>query len=623
MGISKSEINRRLVLYAPYFDSNWYLSCYPDVMDYPDGPLAHFITFGEKEFRDPNKIFNTFWFVNENREKLARGLAPFEYFLTHFESREFNPNPFVSIKFIEESYGFDLNLDNLEHTLFEKSTDFTSKWFSKLDYSKHKSIQSENSDLFRLAWQDLIGGSLILPENFHLFSSLNGDLFGKGTVIDAIKTDREPQYVCQLSPSEEITLQLQKLTLIEGNVAVQGGKPISSIRVFDAVDLKTRDNINLSEVDNYIKNNYDDIFLISNLDRGGASTYLMEIISCLKDLSSNRILVVITDIWKADLQNHLIHFSNYRTERIEFMCLRDFVNNSGRTQQILMQLIMLMKPKRLWVMNSRLGYDLISKFGRNIKSLGMDCYCFFFSEAERYLSHSREWLGKVLPYSSIISDNYNYFLSVKNRVGDFSHDFSVIRRPISINKRQILTVSRKIENRKISKLPLKVLWFGRWESKKDVWLLMEICGKYRDVTFEQYGTLEEEAPSQKPFNLKINGGVRNFDEIPVEQFDFLFFTSEFEGMPNTVLEAIAVGLPVISARVGGLTEVFSESSIFYFENSPNASKRLENAQEILNLAFTADLKTLNTLSLNAIKDLENFHSRAVIEANLRSLLEDN
>jgi len=621
MVISKAEIQRRIVLYSSFFDPNWYLENYPDVKEYPDGPLMHFVLFGEKEMRDPNEVFNTCWFTRQYEKNLSRRFSPVDFFLTQFETLDFNPNPFVSMKFVTESFGFNLKPKTLNEILRDKSIDYTAKWFSKIQYSSTKSILSDSPDLWRIAWQDLNRGTLVLPENFLLLTNLTDDLVGKGTVIDLVSTERETNYILQFSPGDEITLQLTKLAKIDGNVSVNGKKPFSSIRVFDAVDIKTRDNINIVEISSYLKSKYSDVFVISNLDRGGASTYLMEITSTANGISSGRILVIVTDMWKVDLLNYMAYFSNYRTDRIEFLCLRDVVNNSGRTHQILMQLIMILAPKRLWIMNSRIGYEIVSKYGQNIKNLGIKAFSFFFSEAEHYLSHSREWLGKVLPHSVIVSDNANYHLSVRNRVGDFSENFAVLRRPISVNNGLILNLSRNITLRKNSNAPFRVLWFGRWESKKDIWLFLEICEIFENVIFEQYGTLEEQVPSRLPSNLRMNGGVQNFEQIPVEKFDLLFFTSEFEGMPNTVLEAVAVGLPVVAARVGGLSEVFSDDSVFYYNNFSNASERIESAREVLEAAFSVSLETLDSYRMNALKDLEAFHSKAVIESELCELME--
>lgn len=75
------------------FDESWYLKTYPDVVDYPGGPLAHFLDFGAAEGRSAGPLFITQAYLTANPDVAAAGINP----LVHYsergikEGRSFSP----------------------------------------------------------------------------------------------------------------------------------------------------------------------------------------------------------------------------------------------------------------------------------------------------------------------------------------------------------------------------------------------------------------------------------------------------------------------------------------------------------------------------------------------------
>jgi hypothetical protein len=64
----------------PYFDSQWYLSRYPDVARERINPLRHYVEYGAKEGHDPSLRFETDWYRKQN--DLPVDENPLEHFLT-------------------------------------------------------------------------------------------------------------------------------------------------------------------------------------------------------------------------------------------------------------------------------------------------------------------------------------------------------------------------------------------------------------------------------------------------------------------------------------------------------------------------------------------------------------
>jgi glycosyltransferase involved in cell wall biosynthesis len=86
---------------------------------------------------------------------------------------------------------------------------------------------------------------------------------------------------------------------------------------------------------------------------------------------------------------------------------------------------------------------------------------------------------------------------------------------------------------------------------KELLKVKEFAKDSKDITFKGFVTGEEKA-------------------ILFKESHLFFFPSYFEGMPNSVLEAISCGLPVITRRVGGLIDFFKDNIHGYITDSKDS-----------------------------------------------------
>lgn len=57
-------------------------------------------------------------------------------------------------------------------------------------------------------------------------------------------------------------------------------------------------------------------------------------------------------------------------------------------------------------------------------------------------------------------------------------------------------------------------------------------------------------------------GFRDHAERYMKDFDLLLMTSNWEGVPITILEAIGLNVPILSSNVGGISEVIGENNVY-------------------------------------------------------------
>ncbi|MGL4742035.1 MAG: glycosyltransferase family 4 protein [Sarcina sp.] len=86
------------------------------------------------------------------------------------------------------------------------------------------------------------------------------------------------------------------------------------------------------------------------------------------------------------------------------------------------------------------------------------------------------------------------------------------------------------------------------------------------------GELLEELESfafEKNLNVKFCGFVNDIKQI-FEQSDYLIMTSDMEGIPITLLEAMSYKIPIITNLVGGISEISNNNNAFILaSNKPN------------------------------------------------------
>lgn len=129
----------------------------------------------------------------------------------------------------------------------------------------------------------------------------------------------------------------------------------------------------------------------------------------------------------------------------------------------------------------------------------------------------------------------------------------------------------------------RLLFVGRVEKSKGIYTAInafqQIKQKHKKATFTIVGNGKELNDIIKHIdknNIKdifITGAL--FGERLIREFQnacLYILPSESEGMPTTVLEAMAFGLPIISRPVGGLKDFFEEDKMGYLTESREANE---------------------------------------------------
>jgi glycosyltransferase involved in cell wall biosynthesis len=126
----------------------------------------------------------------------------------------------------------------------------------------------------------------------------------------------------------------------------------------------------------------------------------------------------------------------------------------------------------------------------------------------------------------------------------------------------------------------RLLFVGRFDRQKGVDILLEALHELRDSTFAYLvgsAVLGDNDALTLPDNVRVTGWLSGSALTAYYQSaDLLVAPSRWEGFGLTAVEAMRAGLPVIAARVGGLTEVV-EHGVTGLLVEPNSSRALVEA----------------------------------------------
>ena len=122
----------------------------------------------------------------------------------------------------------------------------------------------------------------------------------------------------------------------------------------------------------------------------------------------------------------------------------------------------------------------------------------------------------------------------------------------------------------------RVLWASRLDAQKRPELLpliaFELERRAPDIVIDVWGSSVfksfDVAQLAGHGNLNYCGPFDRFSALRPDRYDLFIYTSAFDGLPNVVLEAMAAGLGVIAANVGGVSEAVVPGAGILIDTAP-------------------------------------------------------
>ena len=195
---------------------------------------------------------------------------------------------------------------------------------------------------------------------------------------------------------------------------------------------------------------------------------------------------------------------------------------------------------------------------------------------------------------------------------------------------RLIAASKELEQQKASKNKINILFLARVEKAKGIYETLEayqlLTEKQLDISLTIAGDgsyLDEikQFASDKNLDVKFKGYVSGEEKGKTfaESDTYLFPTYHGEGMPNSVLEAMAFGLPVITRPVGGLNDFFEDGKMGFLTESKDPRVYADLIEKLITnpelrkqmSEYNAAFARKHFLASNVAKRLENIYQEVL------------
>lgn len=307
---------------------------------------------------------------------------------------------------------------------------------------------------------------------------------------------------------------------------------------------------------------FSDIVLLPSLNAGGGERYILGVLDALAAESESFCCLVITGEeaeqhqWEKRLPANSVFLDVFNM----FPHL-----DAGDRDKLVLRLILAVgrKSARIHLKDSYFSIRWFTTFSSCMKSFFPIYYR--FSDETIWKNGSRMRLGSSSDFISNEIDQLSMMMTDHRKI--IAHDAGVFG--TSAVKWQCVYAAVPVSTLEKSATEgpvFRILWASRLCREKRPELLAEIAAEANKL-FPQLcicvqGMADPEYDPDTFFptstGLKYLGPYKSFDELQPHRYDALIYTSSYDGLPNTILEAMSWGLPVIAPDVGGISEAIRD-----------------------------------------------------------------
>lgn len=249
---------------------------------------------------------------------------------------------------------------------------------------------------------------------------------------------------------------------------------------------------------------------------------------------------------------------------VDFATIAGSIKKPERIR-LLVEFVRSLGPSAAFNVNSRLFWDALVPHGKAL-AYSIDLYGYLFCNEKNLYG---DWTGYPL------KNVYRHFDVLAGLLTDSHALAQALRESYSVPENQKGKI-RALEAPADLSQPLvqapvrvasgrRVFWAGRFDRQKRVDIALAVADLLPDVTFHLWGEPVIGGVDPTPFappNVVFEGVYDRLADIPLHACNAWLYTSEWDGVPQLLLEVCMTGIPVVGALAGGTGELLDEETSF-------------------------------------------------------------
>lgn len=331
---------------------------------------------------------------------------------------------------------------------------------------------------------------------------------------------------------------------------------------------------------------YEYCFMLPWLKKGGADKVALQFISAVVERADVRVLVILSEPTDSPWKDRLPASSNVTCVTLD----KAFHSLDLAAQQLIIAtLIQHCVSRVLHIMNSRIAWQTLSIYGRSLSNaltIYTHAFCIDFAPDGTPSGYIIEFLAETHEYiTNIYTENIHFIDHCMLLYGLSRNKFILHRQWISLAPQRLVWEPNK-----------SIVWAGRLDRQKRPDILLKIAQGTPEIPYYVFGysTNDECAPTVKTLqalpNVRFHHGFNSFAEIALCKPAALLYTSQWDGLPNILLEAGSYMIPVIAPKVGGISELVTQETGYLIDDFTSVHDYVKALQFVIKNASDAHLK---------------------------------